>query len=111
MISLPKLQYSSRDFQIEKEKKQIIFRNSYRNAQPPREKDSFRINHIVRGARENNTESSTPVMPTRNNNNANRAQLTPIKNDSTKQINNFGDDKRRKMDRLDPISFDSQKKL
>jgi hypothetical protein len=37
-----------------------------------------------------------------------RAQLTPLKNDShekIKQINNIMDERKRRIDRLDPIQF------
>ena len=82
MVNLPKLQ-SGRDTNDDKDKKEVIFRNSYRNAAGKKEKeDSFRINHIVRGARENHDAVSTPVIPARSNSNFNRAQLTPLKNDA-----------------------------
>ena len=49
-------------------------------------------------------------MIPRGNSIPNRAQLTPIKNESyerSRQMKSFGqgDEKRRKIDRLDPISF------
>ena len=54
-------------------------------------------------------------LPPRTNNSFNKAQLTPIKNDSIekmKSMNAFTDDRKRKVDRLDPIELvDSRKKL
>lgn len=53
MVNLPKLQKQiSRDSNEEKEKKEVIFRNSQRTTASKKE-DSFRVNHIVKGAREN----------------------------------------------------------
>lgn len=51
----------------------------------------------------------------RSNSMANRAQLTPLKNDSYEKARgnmNFAEDKKRKIDRLDPIqiSTDNSKK-
>lgn len=112
MVNLPKLQ-AGRDSNEEKDKKQVIFRNSYRNAASKKE-DSFRINHIVRGARENYEAVSTPVIPARSNSNFNRAQLTPLKNDAIQRpkFQASYEDRNRRNERLDPISFgDSQKRL
>ena len=72
------------------------------------------MNHIVRGARDN-SDFSTPNSATRSNNMVNRAQLTPLKNDSherIKHMNSFNEDRNRKLDKLDPIQHaDSRKYL
>lgn len=71
------------------------------------------MNQIVRVARENHDFGSSTQI--RSNNMVNRAQLTPIKNDSherIKQVTSFNEDRNRKLDRLDPIEHgDSRKYL
>ena len=67
----------------------------------------------MKGARENC--DFTPNSQARSHNMVNRAQLTPIKNDSLERIkpmNSYTEDRNRKLDRLDPIQHtDSHKYL
>lgn len=101
----------------QKDKKEILFRNSRREEQRRKthEEDAFKLNNIVKNAREtSDTPSSNSI---RSNSVVNRAQLTPLKNQSYQKARgnfNFVEDKKRgKNDKLDPIgaAHDSRKYL
>jgi hypothetical protein len=51
-VGLPKLQ-QGRDFNEEREKKEVVFRNSKRDQFTEKRDESFQVNQIVRGARDN----------------------------------------------------------
>ena len=97
-VSLPKLQ-SGKELSEEKEKKEVIFRNSRKEIYDKRE-ESFKMNQIVRDARQSNDYPNNINMPPKSNSAYNRAQLTPIKNDSIEKIktmNMFVDERKRKV--------------
>ena len=64
----------------------------------------------MKNARENNEISTPATVPSRSNGMAARANLTPLKSDvltheKIRQINNIIDERKRRVDRLDPIQF------
>jgi hypothetical protein len=96
MIAFPKLHFG-KILSEEKEKKEVIFRNYPRAfTDKPQEEQPYKVNNVVRNARENYTiEVPSPSdIPARINAISIRTQLLPINKESQesiKQISNGPD--------------------
>ena len=90
-MGLPKLNstgMSKKDSLDEKEKKEIVFKNTHKES-TERDKnpnDGFRVNLIVKNAREVGESAMVSNHSIKIIGNVNRAQLTPLKADSYERV-------------------------
>ena len=97
----------------EKQKKQVVFKNTTReNDRPTNDTGGFKINNILKNAREQHDSSMSTTTSSKQFSNSVKTQLsplTPLKNDiyeKAKVEMNYqmsANEKKRKMQKLNPI--------
>lgn len=114
-MGLPKLgsnMLKKESSEIEREKKEVIFKASSSRDMEKSSKESFKVNHILKNARESDSPYNHPYPPSMKSITiANRGQLTPLKSDQREKakqeltFEQMADRRNGKTQRLNPIGL------
>ena len=117
MVNFPKIHGMTKEMiEQERERKEIVFRDSRRDREVEKRSahDGFKVNSIVRNAREGDMLSVPSGQYFKNGMAIGKtAQLTPLKTENYERAKAemaLDEQRRKKVDRLDPISANDSRK-